>query len=341
MSCRMKALTGLVVIAALASVAPVFAALEGNLYRDDAHKVELTRPDASWELRERLPIPSVVAAFVVDDGTAAAAVMHYVIPRDEVLTDATNLAQRRDALAELIAHAVTGQPGPFEFERTEFSGTDDRITFDIFFANRETERGALENWVQGFILRDDNDRQHIYAVRCAVTRGTFQSWASQFERIAPTLRYTGSIAIPTYTSRPIPTWWWFAGGAVLLIGFALLRTRRSSAEHVRIARPAVLPASSKPAQGKLAPVDMEAPTPPPTLAPEDDVPDILRATSGGPAPNPDLDKAPAPVRGTQTATQEVAEVTTPDIATGYWTCRCGRKNSAADTFCVRCNADRS
>ncbi|HUU45095.1 MAG TPA: hypothetical protein VM118_05120 [Acidobacteriota bacterium] len=339
MTFRAKALIGLLVIVAVAGASPVFASLDGNRYTNDAHRIELSRPDATWELRERLPIPSVVAGFVVGDGTAAAALMHYVIPANEVLTDATDLARRRNAIAATIACAVTGQPGPFEFERTEFSGTDDRITFDLFFSNRETGRGALENWVQGFIVRDDDDRQHIYAVRCAVTRGTFQSWASQFERIVPTLHYTGAVATPTYTSRPIPIWWWFAGGVVLLVGYGLLRSRRSGADEVRIVRPVARSTAASSPQEDLAPVDFAGSAP----DPGEDVPDILRATSGGPSGGygeEDL-TSDRPARRSSTVTPEVAETAAPEVAIGYWTCRCGRKNSEADTFCVRCNTDRS
>ena len=333
---------------------PATATMRGNTYTSPAHEVTVVRPDAGWELREGIPIPAAVAAFVVGEGTAAAVLLHWRLAAGDNITDSEDFLVRRPALAQMIAEAAVGDAGEVIVTTAEFKPRENRIGFVINFENREFERGPLENFITGFIVRGADDRQHLIAVRCATTRGTLEAWQSQFDRFGSSLTYTGPMATPVYTSRPLSRYWWFAaGGAILAAMLFFGRRRNTEEEPVRFHAPRSQPDAVPSLPESIAPVNLDAvPSLPESMAPVNldadpkdalNVPDMFHP-SGSHLDAPDAPAAYPEIAGGATvpavASPEAAETTLTHTGAGYWTCGCGRKNPDTDHFCCRCNSDR-
>lgn len=337
---RMMIRAGVSAAAVCLVAVPAMAAMRGDTYTNPAHEITVTRPDATWELRESIPIPAAVAAFVVGDGTAAAVVLHWRLAAADNITDAEDFLTRRPALAQRIARVAAGDAGEVIVTTADFKPRDNRIEFVVNFENREFDRGLLENLVTGFIVRGADDRQHIIAIRCATTRGTLEAWRGQFDRFISSLSYTGTMAAPVYVSRPLSRIWWFAGaGAIIVVLFLVGRRRNPEPEPVPIRIQPSQPDAIPPMPEAIAPVNLDS------VSDEAmNVPDMFRA-SGSP---PDAPSAPATypeIAGegsvSSVASPEVAETTLTHTGAGYWTCGCGRKNPDTDLFCCRCNSDRA
>jgi hypothetical protein len=318
------------------------ANLRGHQYTNDLHQLTVTRPDATWELRENIPLPTSVCAFVVDGGSAAVILGHRTLSGDQILRDINDLEGNRSLLNKLITGSVFIETGNLEFRSVEYREDDGQIVFDLMIDNREPERGPLENHVVGFIVRDANDVQHLYAMRCATTRGSFLLWESQFDRIVPTLAFTGDPVLPVYRSRPTPTWWWIAGGLFVLILLSALRGRgRTEPETLtrvphRVPKPEVTIDPIDP----IAPVDIAGETD----SSYSDIPEFLRHSNPTEAPPPGEQPADALAdthRPAATGLHPDPATDAPEIGATYWTCGCGRKNVGTEAFCSRCNADRA
>jgi len=145
----------------------------------------------------------------------------------------------------------------------------------------------------------------------------------------------------------------FAGGAVLFILAGLVRSRREPRkyhipkaprrpmQHEMVSPPPDMPTAPSPAEPSQTTAS-DSDLPPVDLAPVSDgdegVPDIVRWTRGGTSPDEPMEDFMNAPDALPTTTQ-----THPQHApqSGYWTCKCGRKNPNSDTFCSRCNADRA
>lgn len=338
----------LVAVAVPLTPAVSHAGLDGNTFSDPHAGVSFSRPDASWEFRKNLPLHAALGAFVIDEGTAAAVLIYHRLENDELITSASDFAERRDAIAERIAQIAAGTGSPLNLTDARIEARDDRVAFEMIYTSVDPERGPLSNWVRGFILRTGNG-QAIFAVRCATSPSTFGAWESQFKPLIASLSYAGQPRTPVYMSRPIPTWWWIAGGIGLFMLVGLLRVRHPETRPLRVPKrafraatgisPAVLPSSAASADfpsGDLAPVDFAS-----AGLPHDDVPDILRMTAPGESRNRnDYANTPDWLR-VSPETMEEAQRSATAVDNVFWTCQCGRKNPLTDNFCSRCNADRA
>lgn len=332
---------------AFVDAATSMADLRGHTFTDPTYQVSITRPDYSWELRSKLPLKASLAAFVVGEQTSAAVLLHEKFEDNHLITDASDFAERRESLALEIAQIAVGSSAPLTITRTDFDVQSDRIEFDLVFDNFEPERGELTNWVHGMILRR-SDGQHIYAVRCATSPSQFGSWESQFERVVSSLAYHGEVISPVYMSRPIPIWWWLAGGAGLFLLAGMFRGSQTKSRRLRIPRHshggqkqspdvAIAPLPPRPDGDPITPAAYDS-----EFVGGDDVPDIRRVTAGGGSAHSPI----ADVIDESDMAHPVPHMFDPHdsasaLPAGYWTCDCGRKNPNGVFFCSRCNADRA
>lgn len=333
MSYRAKRVSALIIALGLIVAWTVaHAGMRGNTYYNDQHRISFDRPDGSWEVRENPAQDHAVALFSNGQGRVIALLSDRMIPPKDVITSPSDLRGRWPALADEIRAMASPRETEILMYDAVYNATDAIVTFDLHYTSRNKSMGGkVRNWVTGLMVRDSDNRQHIYSLRCAAPEETFESWESQFERIMPTLSYTGQKKAPFYTSAPIP-WYWFALGALaLIVVVALIRRSKQQPESYVPVRPRPESAPQMPASPAPAPEadDGTVPNVPdqmlvaadltdPTSAATDDIPDLMyrEAAADG-----------------QTYNES-------DAPQGFWKCECGRMNAADEEYCVRCNADR-
>jgi len=330
MSYRFKRLSALTLaLGLLVALTAAQAAMRGNTYSNDQHQVSFSRPDASWELRDNPAQENAVALFSNGQGRVIALLSHRVLDPSDVITSPGNLRDRWSALVdEIAAMGSAGETGISIFD-ADYDASENGVTFELNYTSQSRAMGGkVRNWVTGLMVRDSDNRQHIYTVRCAAADGIFDSWVSQFEHVAPTLSFTGQRQMPFYTSAPMP-WWWFALGALALIvavKFALRGRRTEPMVHQRPRpHPEVAP-QTLPPMGSSPDMDDD-------FVPN--VPDQMLVAA-------ELDDAsndiPDQMYHEAAAEGQIYNEGAPPA--GFWKCECGRVNAGDEDFCVRCNADR-
>jgi len=330
MSYRLKRLSALIAaLGVTVALTVAHAEMRGNTFSSQQHQISFTRPDGSWQMRENPAQNNAVALFSNGQGRVIALLSHRVLDPANVITSPGDLRDRWSLLVDEITRiSSAGEPDLSLFD-ANYEAADDGVTFDLNYTSQSKAMGGkLRNWVTGLMVRDSDNRQHIYILRCAAPDGIFDAWESQFEHIAQSLQFDGQRQTPFYTAAPVP-WWWFAGGALaLLIVIMLIRRRRN-----------VDPLSSARVHQELTPQPLP-PLPPPHPDDVDDgfvpnVPDqMLVAIDLSEASNniPDQMYHEAALEGR--AYEDNA------ASAGFWKCECGRMNAGDEDFCVRCNADR-
>lgn len=333
MSYRFRRPAALVIaLGSVVALTVAHAEMRGNTYSSQQHQVSFTRPDGSWEIRDNPAQTNAVALFSNGQGRVIALLSHRVFDPANVITSPTDLRARWSGLADEIAQlGSAGESGITMFD-ADYNAAGDGVTFELHYTSQSKAMGGkLRNWVTGLMVRDSNNRQHIYTLRCAAADGIFDSWESQFEHIVQSHRFDGQAQTPFYTSAPIP-WWWFAGGAlVLLIVIMLIRRGRNTEPMVTTY------VRHEPAPQPIQPLP---PLPSMQSGMEDDgfvpnVPDhmlVAADLSGASNDIPDQMYHEAAMGG-QTYEENAAPA-------GFWKCECGRMNSGDEHCCVRCNADR-
>lgn len=299
--------------------------MRGNTFTSQQHRISFTRPDASWELRENPAQTNAVALFSNGQGRIIALLAHRALEPSNSIASPANLRQRWTQLAEdITAMGGTGETGT-SMLGAEYKAADDGVTFELNYTNRAATGTQLRNWVTGMIVRDSDGRQHIYALRFAAPVDSYDAWESQFNLIAPTLRFDGERQTPFFMNSPIP-WWWLAAGALAVVMIvALVRRGRQETASIPVprTRPEPRPRTAPPADDLLSPS-------------VSDVPDqVLIASDHAEAALdvPDQMYHQAALQG-----QTYDELPPP---AGFWKCECGRVNSTDEQFCFRCNADRT
>ncbi len=318
----------LAAVGVLVAITVARAALRGDTYSSDQHRVSFVRPDASWELRDNPAQQNAVALFSNGQGRVIALLSHRVLDPGDVFTSPGNLRERwNDVVNQITSMASAGETAISVFD-ADYTASDNGVTFELNYSSQSPAMGGkVRNWVTGLMVRDSDNRQHIYTLRCAASDGLFDSWESQFERIAPSLSFTGQRQSPFYTSVPIP-WWWFALGALVVIAVVKFAMRGRRSEPLIRPRP-------RPPIAPPAPAPMEEPHPTVDDGMIPNVPDsMLVAADLGDSTDdiPDQMYHEAAAEG-QTYSETQAPI-------DFWKCECGRVNSGDEEFCVRCNADR-
>jgi len=315
---------------------PADAALNGNTYSSLQHQVSFTRPDESWELRESPAKAHAVSVFSNGEGRAIALLLHIAVKPSEVVSSPIDLRDRWNQLASMIASSANAGEGNAMIETSRYDIVDGRIEFDVHYTCVIPGTSSeLTNWVSGFILRDTQDRQHIFAVRCAAGSAVFDAWQTQFERITASLQYDDSRAATVYTDPPIPLWWWF-GGAAIVIGIIFIATRRREAPMHRLKHPVTIPGMAPAGIGGLPPAQMGMP---PFGGGVPNIPDQMlpAADLGAPA---DLSNVPDSVFYSAGANDQLPTAEQLGASPDFWKCSCGRVNPGSTDHCVRCDAVR-
>lgn len=329
-----RTLSACLAIAWLLAPALPGAVMVGDRYTSQLHQVSFSRPDQSWELRDNPVQTNAVAAFSNGEGRAVALLLHIAIKPSDVVSSPAAVRERWGVLASQIAAAANAGEGEPLIETSRYEIIDGGVEFDIHYRSNTPGR-SITNWVSGFILRDLNNRQHIYAVRCAAGDGSFDAWQSQFERIAASVQYDGSRAAVLYTNPPIPVWWWFAGVAALL-GVVFLATRRRDDEPPhRLRHPVTIPGGSPAGIGGLPPVFSGTAS--------NGSQSRIPAADGPDAPA-DLSHVPDAVFYSAGTKDQLptAEMLTPAGKGGRepWICACSHTNHATAAQCELCHAPR-
>ena len=323
------------------------ADLNNDTFTSQRHKVTLSRPDASWELRDNPAQDHAVALFSNGEGKVIALLIHEALPASDVLTSPDDLKSRWPELSSRITQIANGGSSGVTIEFSEHKLEPSSIVFDIVFTGNSPYGGEpLRSWVSGMIIRDNSGRQHIYGVCCAAPQSSFGSWEGQFERIGQSLSFTGQKNAAVFTSPPAPRWWWLLGGVLLLVVFLVARQLTAKAKHsANVAR---MDATSRKAptfedmgagMGSFAGAGDNTLQPMP-LEPASDtelsnVPDQFLAQQHHASEEPHEHGALA---ATATATGD--SVPDGESPANFWKCRCGRMNPLDDAFCARCNLDK-
>ncbi|MBD3297549.1 MAG: hypothetical protein GF341_02760 [candidate division Zixibacteria bacterium] len=341
MSYRIRPAIGALALLVLLIVTPASAEMRGNVYSSHLHDVTFARPDGSWELRNHPAHENGVALFSNGEGTVIALLLHQAIAPRNVISSVGELGTQWPKLAnQIAAMSNAGQSGVTVTE-SRYEATNDQIEFEIYFSSTlPNGHTSLTNWLRGMIVRDTEDRQHLYAIRCAAADGVFSAWETQFELIMPTLAYTGSTATPVYTGKPFSYWWYGGGVVALLLLFMFFRRGSDTSDEIVRRRPA----RTQPQQGAVTQPMPAAGQPPLTPA---------KLSESGPIPTDDSSPTPEELMNVpesfyyQNAQGQGAGHEHPDVAPGgpastggFWKCTCGRVNPGAESYCARCNADR-
>lgn len=319
------------------------AQLRGNTYTSQQHHVSFTRPDRSWEFRAEPAHDNGVALFSNGQGTVIALLMHKAIPPRQVIDSPGQLEKRWPALATQFAGMANAGESGYVIETSHYEVRDNTIQFDIRYGSSMPHTGdRLANWVHGMIVRGNDDRQHIYAIRCAAPAGVFNAWESQFDLIVPTLTYNAPVGSPVYVSAPIPTWW-YAAGVVILLGGLLLLKRNSNSRRGTVTHQRPLSAPSTPAAPFIPGMPIGSQLPP-EVAPSYDpnAPDQIAAADLSNVPDQYYYQGAHEQAQQEADGHEHAPIPNPDATSvvEFWKCSCGRMNPATESYCARCNADR-
>ncbi|GAB4323779.1 MAG: hypothetical protein Kow0074_16300 [Candidatus Zixiibacteriota bacterium] len=316
-----------------------FAELRGNTYFSLQHNVSFARPDASWELRNHPAHENGVALFSNGEGSVIALLLHQTIAPHDVISSVGDLNKRWPTLASRFAAMSNAGESGVTIDNSRFEVAEDAITFEIFFSSTlPSGNTSLTNWLRGLIIRDNNDRQQLYAIRCAAADGVFSAWESQFDLIMPTLQVQGTRATPVYTSRPL-SYWWYGGGAVLLLLLLMFMWRGSDSDEDMVRRRPVRMQNQSAAVTQPMPAVGAPPLTPAPLSESGLVPTV----HSSPTPE-ELMNVPDSFYYQQAQGQghEHPEIAPggPSNTGGFWKCACGRINPGNESFCIRCNADR-
>ena len=328
-------------------VPAVQAQMRGNTYTSQKDHVSFTRPDRSWEFRAQPAHDNGVGLFSNGQGTVIALLMHRAIPPRQVIESAGQLERDWPQIANQIAGMANAGESGYVIASSDYELRDNTIRFDIRYGSSMPHTGErLTNWVHGMIVHGNDDRQHIYAIRCAAPAGVFSAWESQFDLIVPTLAYAGQVKSPVYVSAPLSTWWYVGGVALLLAGLVFLKLNSSSRQESPAPR-RPMSAPTTPSAATTAPFIPGMPVgsqlPPETAPPPaSGVGDDMDAADLSNVPDQFYYQGAHEQAQREAEGHQHAPIPNPEATSvvEFWKCSCGRMNPATESYCARCNADR-